>query len=141
MIKTFKYKKNSTRDLKIFLSKRNLVQKNKKQTVLKIIKNVKQKGDSAVLYYEKKFSKIKIKSSKVIFSNKELSKISKKLDRKIKKAIDLAFNRIKNFHSKQTFSSFRFKDKYKNELSYKYSALNKVGVYVPGGQQVILAQC
>ena len=133
MIKTFKYKKNSTRDLKIFLSKRNLVQKNKKQTVLKIIKNVKQKGDSAVLYYEKKFSKIKIKSSKVIFSNKELSKISKKLDRKIKKAIDLAFNRIKNFHSKQTFSSFRFKDKYKNELSYKYSALDKVGVYVPGG--------
>ena len=52
---------------------------------------------------------------------------------KIKKSIDLAFNRIKNFHSKQKFSSFSFKDKYNNELSYRYSQLEKVGVYVPGG--------
>ena len=133
MLKTLKYKKNSARDLKIFLSKRNLVQKNKTSKVLKIIKDVKKKGDTAVLYYEKKFSKIKIKSNKILFSNKELNKISKKIDRKIKRAIDLAFGRIKRFHSKQKYSSFKFKDKYKNELSYKYSALDKVGVYVPGG--------
>ena len=133
MLKTLKYKKNSARDLKIFLSKRNLVQKNKTSKVLKIIKDVKKKGDTAVLYYEKKFSKIKIKSNKILFSNKELNKISKKIDRKIKRAIDLAFGRIKRFHSKQKYSSFKFKDKYNNELSYKYSALDKVGVYVPGG--------
>ena len=29
--------------------------------------------------------------------------------------IHLAFNRIKKFHLKQKFSSFRFKDKYKND--------------------------
>ena len=45
----------------------------------------------------------------------------------------LAYNRIKKFHSRQKFSSFKFKDKYKNELSYKYSPIEKVGVYVPGG--------
>ncbi len=133
MIKTLIYQKNSSRDLKIFLSKRNLAQKNKTAAVLKIIRNVKRKGDSAVLFYEKKFSKIKIRSNKVVFSNKELNKISKRLDKKVKKAIDLAFSRIKNFHSKQIFSSFKYKDKYKNELSYKYLALDKVGVYVPGG--------
>jgi len=133
MLKTLKYKKNSSRDLKIFLSKRNLAQKNKTSNVLKIIKDVKKKGDTAVLYYEKKFSRIKIKSNKILFSNKELNKISKKIDGKIKRAIDLAFSRIKKFHSKQKYSSFKFKDKYKNELSYKYSALDKVGVYVPGG--------
>ena len=52
---------------------------------------------------------------------------------KIKKSIDLAYNRIKKFHSKQKFSSFTIKDKYRNVLSYKYSSLEKVGVYVPGG--------
>ena len=39
----------------------------------------------------------------------------------------------KKFHSKQKFSSFTFKDKYNNILSYKYSPIEKVGVYVPGG--------
>ena len=102
-------------------------------SVKKIIQNVKKNGDKAVLNYEKKFSKMKIKTNKVFFSNKELNKISKKTDKKIKQAIDLAYNRIKRFHSKQKILSFKFKDKYKNELSYKYSPLDKVGVYVPGG--------
>ena len=82
---------------------------------------------------KKKFSKIKTKSKKISFSKKEINKISQKTDKKIKKAIDLAYNRIKKFHLKQKISSFRFKDKYKNELSYKYSAIENVGVYVPGG--------
>ena len=83
--------------------------------------------------YEKKFSYGKIKSNKVFFSNKEINQISKKTDKEIKKAIDLAFNRIKKFHIKQKFSNFKYKDQYNNELSYKYSPIDKVGVYVPGG--------
>ncbi len=134
MLKILKYnKKNSLRDLEKFLNKRKITQKNKTMSVKKIIQNVKKNGDKAVLNYEKKFSKMKIKTNKVFFSNKELNKISKKTDKKIKQAIDLAYNRIKRFHSKQKILSFKFKDKYKNELSYKYSPLDKVGVYVPGG--------
>ena len=134
MLKILKYnKKNSLRDLEKFLNKRKITQKNKTMSVKKIIQNVKKNGDKAVLNYEKKFSKKKIKTNKVFFSNKELNKISKKTDKKIKQAIDLAYNRIKKFHSKQKILSFKFKDKYKNELSYKYSPLDKVGVYVPGG--------
>ena len=126
-------KKNSLKILKVFLEKRKIIQKKQTITVNKIIQNVKKKGDKAVLNYEKKFSKIKTKSNKVIFSSKEINKISKKTDLKIRKAIDLAFNRVKKFHSKQKFSSFMLKDKYNNELAYKYSPIEKVGVYVPGG--------
>ncbi len=134
MLKILKYnKKNSFKVLEKFLNKRKINQKSKTASVTKIIENVKKNGDKAVLNYEKKFSKIKTKTTKVSFSNKELNKISKKTDKKIKKAIDLAYNRIKKFHSKQKFASFKFKDKYKNELSYRYSPLSKVGVYVPGG--------
>ena len=115
------------------MNKRKINQKSKTSSVTKIIQNVKKNGDKAVLNYEKKFSKIKTKTTKVFFSNKELNRISKKTDKKIKKAIDLAYNRIKRFHSKQKFVSFKFKDKYKNELSYRYLPLSKVGVYVPGG--------
>ena len=134
MLKVFKFdKKKSTRDLEKFLNKRKLVQKNTTSAVANIIKNVKKNGDRAVLNYEKKFSKIKTKSNKVFFSNKELNLLVKKTDKKIKQAIDLAYTRIKRFHSKQKYSSFKLKDKYKNEFSYQYSTIDKVGVYVPGG--------
>ena len=134
MLKVLKYNKvNSSKVLEIFLGRRKSIQKKQIIAVSKIIKNVKKNGDKAVLNYEKKFSKIKRSSNKIFFSNSEINSISKKTDKKIKRAIDLAFNRIKKFHLKQKFSSFKFKDKYNNELSYKYSSIEKVGVYVPGG--------
>ena len=135
MLKTFNYNKNGAfKILEVFLNKRKLTQKNIASSVLKIIQDVKRNGDKAVLKYEKKFSNIKTKSNKVFFSYKEINQIAKKTDLKIKKAIDLAYTRIRKFHSKQKFSNFKFKDKYNNELSYKYSSIDKVGVYVPGGK-------
>ena len=134
MLRILKFdNKASVKILKIFLDKRKSIQKNQTTAVSQIIKNVKKYGDKAVINYEKKFSKIKTKSNNLMFSKNEINKISKKIDSKTKKSIDLAFERIKNFHSKQKFISFTFKDKYKNVLSYKYSPIEKVGVYVPGG--------
>ena len=134
MLKTFNYdKKGASKTLEVFLNKRKSTQKNIASSVYKIIEDVKISGDKAVLKYEKKFSNIKKKSNKVFFTYKEINKIAKKTDIKIKKAIDLAYTRIKKFHSKQKVTNFKFKDKYKNELSYKYSSIDKVGVYVPGG--------
>ena len=134
MLKLLNYtKKNSLNNLEIILGKRKSIQKNKTSIVKDIISNVKKNGDKAVINYEKKFSKIKTKSTKIIFSKKEINEIAKKTENKIKKSIDLAFNRIKLFHSKQKFLPFNLKDKYKNELSYKYSPIESVGVYVPGG--------
>ena len=134
MLKIINFKqKNFLKKLENILYRRKLNQKAKTASVNKIIINVKKNGDKAVLNYEKKFSKIKTKSSRILFSKKELSEISKKVDKKLKNSIDLAFNRIKIFHKKQKFLSFKLKDKFKNELSYKYSALDRVGVYVPGG--------
>ncbi len=134
MIKIFRYNsKKSSQSLEIFLNKRKLTQKNLTSVINTIIKDVRKNGDKAVLRYEKKFSNIKTNSKEIIFSNKEINKISRKTKKNVQKSIDLAFNRIKKFHAKQKFSSFKFKDKYNNQLSYNYSSINKVGVYVPGG--------
>tara|TARA_B100000963_G_scaffold183838_1_gene159775 strand:- start:201 stop:1496 length:1296 start_codon:yes stop_codon:yes gene_type:complete len=134
MLKILKLDNNrSLKNLIKFLDKRKSIQKNQTAIVSKIIKNVKKNGDKAVINYEKKFSKIKTKKTNLLFSKKEINKIIKRTEPKIKKSIDLAYERVKKFHSKQKFSSFTFRDKYKNILSYKYSPLEKVGVYVPGG--------
>ena len=125
--------KNSMKKLELILNERKLKQQSESSIVKKIIKDVIKKGDTAVINYEKKFSKTKTVSKKLKFSKKEINLISKKTDKKVKESIDLAFKRIKKFHLQQKFSSFKYKDKFKNQLSYKYSAIDRVGVYVPGG--------
>ena len=127
------YNQNTLSNLEIILEKRKNTQINKTSIVKKIIFDVKKNGDKAVLNYEKKFLKIKTNTSKITFSKKEINEIAKKTDNKIKDSINLAFNRIKKFHSKQKQLQLKLKDKYKKKLSYKYTPIEKVGVYVPGG--------
>ena len=133
-LKLFSFnQKNSSKKLELFLNSRKSVQQNKSAIVKIIINKVKKEGDKAVLSFEKKFSNTKIKSKKIKFSKSEIKQILKKVDKNLKDSIDLAFNRIKKFHLKQKLIPIKYKDKYKNELSYKFSPIEKVGVYVPGG--------
>ena len=124
---------NFTNKLDLILSKRKSLQSKQSKNISWIIKDVKKNGDKALLKYEKKFSHVKNKNRKIKFSKKEIDLISKRVDTKLKNSIDVALTRIKKFHLKQKFIPFKFRDKYGNELSYKYSPIEKVGVYVPGG--------
>ena len=125
--------KNFSKKLELILNLRKQKQKIKSVVVKKIILDVRKGGDKAVLKYERKFSNIKSNHKKIKFSNDEINKIVKKVNKTLKKSINIAYTRIKKFHSKQKNSSFNFKDKFKNELSYRYSPIDRVGVYVPGG--------
>ena len=133
-------KKNSFKKLEEILNSRKIKQKIQTSKVKEIIFNVKKNGDKAIINYEKKFSNIKTNTKKIKFTKKEINKISKKLDKKLQRSIDIAFSRIKLFHSKQKFIPFKFKDNYKNELGYNYSPIENVGVYVPGEPQVTQVQ-
>ncbi|MEC7150712.1 MAG: histidinol dehydrogenase [Pseudomonadota bacterium] len=126
-------KKKSLQKLEAILGNRKLKQKNRSVIIKKILDKVKRKGDQAVVYYERRFSNLKNKNFKIKFSNSEINKISRKIDADLKRSIDTAYERIIKFHSKQKITPFKYKDKFKNELSYVYSAIDRVAVYVPGG--------
>ena len=126
--------KNFLSKLALILDKRNSKNSNIDSKIKFIIKDVKKNGDFALIKYEKKFSKFKgVSINQIKFTREEKNKLIKKLDKKIKASINLAYSRILNFHKKQKLSSFSFTDKFKNSFSYKSSAINKIGVYVPGG--------
>ena len=97
-------------------------------SVTNIIKDVKKNGDKALLKYEKRFNQNNI----IIPSTKQIKKSINSLDRKVKKAIDTAYNRIYKFHSLQEFKNISYTDKLKNKLEYKYVPLESVAIYVPG---------
>jgi len=126
--------KNFISKLNFILDKRKSENPNIDSTIKFIIKDIKKNKDIALIKYEKKFSKSKnISLNNIKFTDAEKNKIIKKLDKKIKTSIDIAYSRILNFHKKQKLPSFSFTDQFKNSFSYKSNAINKVGVYVPGG--------
>jgi histidinol dehydrogenase len=109
-----------------------LKRKNKVQSslisVTNIIKDVRKNGDKALLKYEKKFNKNQV----LVPSSKQISKSIASLDKKVKEAIDLAYNRIYKFHSLQKFKNISYIDKFKNKIDYKYLPIESVAIYVPG---------
>ena len=97
-------------------------------SVTNIIKDVKKNGDRALLKYERKFNQNNI----IIPSSNQINKSIKSLDKKVKKAIDIAYKRIYKFHSLQKFKNISYKDKLQNKLEYKYLPIESVAIYVPG---------
>ena len=97
-------------------------------SVTGIINDVEKNGDKALLKYEKKFNLNKT----IIPSAKQISRSIKSLDKKVKKAIDLAYSRIYKFHSFQKFKNISYSDKFKNKLEYKYLPIESAAIYVPG---------
>ena len=112
---------------RLLLKRKNKIQFNSKE-VKKIIEDVRKNGDRAVLKYEKKYSK----NSRIVPDPISIKKAILKLDPKVKKAVDLAYNRILKFHSMQKFKNISYVDNLKNKLEYKYTPIDSVGIYVPG---------
>ncbi len=127
--------KGFQKELNYYLNSRKQNISSKVNTVKNIIKDTKKNKDKSLIKYEKRFNKIKkLNIRNLVFSDKELKKYTRNLDKKIKKSIDIAYDRIFNFHRRQKFKSFKFKDKYKNQFYYRSIPIEKIGVYVPGGK-------
>ncbi|MDC0061005.1 histidinol dehydrogenase [Candidatus Pelagibacter sp.] len=120
--------KNFKKSLDILLQKRKNKIRFNSMSVSSIIQDVKKNGDKAVLKYEKKFNKNKI----IKPTSKQISKSISSLEKKVKKAIDLAYNRIYKFHSLQKFKNISYTDNLNNKLEYKYLPIDSVALYVPG---------
>ena len=120
--------KNFDRVLDQLLLKRKNKVQSSSVSVLSIIKDVKKNGDKALIKYEKRFNK----NSTIVPSLKQILNLIARLDKKVKRAIDIAYNRIYKFHSLQKFKNISYKDKLDNKLEYKYLPLESVAIYVPG---------
>ena len=124
-------KRNFIQELTKFLNVRKNTQSKNLFMVKRIVNDVRSNGDKAIFKYEKKFTKTKKLNEKFALSDGEVLKIIKKLNKETKKSIDIAFNRIEKFHKSNYLNLFKFRDKYQNEMSYRYTPIESVGVYVP----------
>lgn len=105
------------------------------KTTNNIINQVKKNGDQAVLDFTKKFDRVNTTSLQSLeIDQNELTESLNKIPKETKKFLELAAERISEYHLKQKIESWAYKDDYGSSYGQKISPLDRVGLYVPGGK-------
>ncbi len=100
-------------------------------TVSNILKEIKTKGDKAVLDYSLKFDKVQPEVLQV--TQKELNEAEQLVDSELKNAINIAKNNIEKFHAAQRLEDKKVETTPGVICWQKSVAIEKVGLYIPGG--------
>jgi histidinol dehydrogenase len=108
-------------------------------TVLKILAAVKSKGDEAILGFTKQFDRLNVASvSELEIARKDLEQAYQALPTEQKNALDTAAQRVRAYHERQKIEagchSWEYEESDGTRLGQKVTALDRVGIYVPGGK-------
>lgn len=102
-----------------------------RETVGKVLNDVKQRGDEAVLGYEEQFDRVCLSSLTV--SKDEMVEAENMVPDDLKTAISLAAENIRTFHEAERFVTAKVETKPGVTCWQKAVPIEKVGLYIPGG--------
>ena len=100
-------------------------------TVSAVLQDVRERGDAAVREYEERFDKVRLEDFAV--SEVEMLEAEAMVSEELREAIRLAHQNIEKFHAAQRFEGERIKVTEGVECWQKSVAIEKVGLYIPGG--------
>jgi histidinol dehydrogenase len=103
--------------------------------VADVIAKVRTEGDAAVFAYTKKFDGADINASNIVVTDAEIEEAYREVSPELLDVIRKALVNIRDYHAKQVPNSW-FDSKDGIILGQKVTALENVGVYVPGGKAV-----
>lgn len=104
------------------------------KTVQEIIYAVQQRGDQALLDYTNQFDKRSAAIGDLEITQAQQQAALDTIADDVHQALVYASDRITEYHHQQKQSSWQYQDQYGNILGQKITPLDRVGVYVPGGQ-------
>jgi len=105
------------------------------QVVANILRDVKKRGDEAVLEYTKRFDRLDVTGlSQLEVSKVELHQALESLPVEHRKALQQAADRVRSYHEKQLMSSWTYTENDGTLLGQQVTSLDRVGLYVPGGK-------
>src|SRR6266705_215089 len=98
-----------------------------------IVDDVAHRGDIALLEATRKFDRLDLDAARLRITRGEIDAAINACDAETLEALELARNRIESFHRQQLPRDERFTDALGVELGWRWSAIESVGLYVPGG--------
>ena len=103
--------------------------------VADILRDVKLRGDRAVLEYTRKFDRLDAADMNALeLSQAELQQALASLPAEQRQALQEAADRVRSYHEKQLMSSWSYTEDDGTLLGQQVTSLDRVGLYVPGGK-------
>ncbi|MCC8941045.1 histidinol dehydrogenase, partial [Bradyrhizobium sp. Arg68] len=116
-----------------FLAAKREVSADVERATRAIVDDVVARGDAALLEATKKFDRLDIAASGLRVTAAEIDAAVNACDPRTVDALKFARDRIETFHRRQMPKDERFTDAEGVELGWRWSAVDAVGLYVPGG--------
>jgi histidinol dehydrogenase len=98
-----------------------------------IVDDVANRGDLALIEATRKFDRLDLDASRLRVSAGEIDAAVKACDPATLEALEFAHGRIESFHRRQMPKDERFTDPLGIELGWRWTSIESVGLYVPGG--------
>jgi histidinol dehydrogenase len=103
------------------------------QAVRTIIAEVRRDGDKAIIELTRRFDRLDLAATGLRVSAAEITAAAEQCDRETMAALELARGRIEAYHRRQFPADNRYIDELGAELGSRWTAVQSVGLYVPGG--------
>jgi histidinol dehydrogenase len=98
-----------------------------------IVNDVATRGDAALIEATRKFDRLELDAAGLHVTQAQIDAAVRACDAKTLEALEFARDRIEVFHRRQLPTDQRFIDALGVELGWRWSAIESVGLYVPGG--------
>ena len=124
---------NFDRQIAELLAAKREISQDVDQTVRAIIADVIARGDTALIEYTQRFDRMTVAAGGLRISDTEIDAAIKQCDKPALDALSVARDRIEAYHIRQKPSDERFTDALGVSLGHRWTAIEAVGLYVPGG--------
>jgi len=134
MARTFDARAASFKDeFAAFLAEPRGAVDNLVDSVRDILDDVRGNGGEAVARYTAKYDRLTLDPTLLQSDNVDIHRLAASCPQDLREAIDFAAARIATYHEKQRPEDHQFTDEAGVQLGWRWTALDSVGVYVPGG--------
>jgi len=103
------------------------------EKVRRIVQDVREDGDKALLRYTRKFDKVKLLSRDLKVSANEINGAYQNIDTNFISSLKHIIENVQRFHRKQLPKSWKMKQDEGVQLGEMFKPIESVGVYVPAG--------
>jgi histidinol dehydrogenase len=116
-----------------FLGTKREVSEDVDKTVRDIIANVRKDGDKALIGYTKQFDRLELTPETLRVTPDEITAAYDSASKVTVEALKFARDRIESHHQRQMPKDDRYTDAIGVELGSRWTSIDSVGLYVPGG--------
>ncbi len=135
MPKYLKYKSDTfDQQFTHLLTGKGQINHNVRASVTQIIADILDRQDAAIIEYTRQFDRWNIDHNSLRIDTEEMMKAESRISPEQRQALDVAAERIRRFHSRSLPVDDAYTDQQGLQLGTRWTPLDSVGIYVPGGR-------